>query len=151
MKYKLFSTLLIAVHLVLTISPVQGETFEAVDKIELKQLLLKAKALSFSGHPAAAIPTYKQVLAKDPNNAEAFAGLGWVYYQSGKASEAISSERRAITLDPLSAEPHYFLAAIYFSQKHYQTAQNERIKAAELAKNRPCNCGHVSELSKSNQ
>lgn len=119
---------------------------ESMEDDALRQLLLKAKAISFSSQPKAAIQFYKQALAKDPNNSEAYAGLGWVYYQSGNAATAISYEKRAIALDPGNAEPHYYLAAIYTSQKHYQTASDERTLAINLAKKRPCNCGQQSKL-----
>jgi tetratricopeptide (TPR) repeat protein len=114
----------------------------------LRPLLVKAKAQAFSGRPSDAITTYKLVLSKDADNAEAFAGLGWVNYQMHKIKEAIAYEKKAIALDPQSAEPHYYLAAIYMSQKQYQSATNEQTIAVQLAKLRPCNCGYISELSK---
>lgn len=117
---------------------------------DFKPALLKAKALSFSSTPNKAVAIYKEVLAKAPGNAEAYAGLGWVHYQMGKPREAITFEKKAINLDPLNAEPHYYLAAIYMSQKQYQLSDQERILAAKLAKDRPCNCGHLSDISKLN-
>lgn len=138
-KYN-FLTLLLAANL--------SHFAQAAETQDLKPLLLKAKAMTFSMHPKEALSTYKLVLSKDPSNAEAFAGLGWVYYQLGRPKDAIAYEKKAIALDPQSAEPHYYLAAIYMSQKQYQSSDNERILATKLAKMRPCNCGHLSELSK---
>lgn|GEM_PF-4713871 len=119
---------------------------EPAQQPELKQLLLKAKAMSFSGQPTAAIPVYKRVIAQDPHNSQAYSGLGWVSYQLGKIDESINYQRKAIQLDPLSAEPHYYLAAIYMSRKQYQSAESEHKLANELSKNRPCNCGHSIQL-----
>ena len=130
----------------ITLSALADCSVYAAERSAQEQLLLKAKALSFSAHPAAAIPVYKQALANDPNNAAAYAGLGWVYYQTGHSDTAITYIQRAIKLDPGNAEPHYFLAAIYTSQKHYQTAAVEQKLAADLAKLRPCNCAHPAEL-----
>ncbi len=128
-----------------------GLSVDATEQQELRPLLLKAKALTFSTYPNKAILIYRQILSQDPNNAEAHAGLGWVYYQMGKPAQAITYEKQAISLDPLNSEPHYYLAAIYLSQKHYQSSDRERILAAKLAKDRPCNCAHVSDVSKLNQ
>lgn len=125
-----------------------SQALDNADQSTLKPLLLKARALSFSNQPSAAVAIYKQVLAKDPNNSEAYAGLGWVYYQAHKIPAAIAYEKKSIELDPLNAEPHYYLAAIYMSQKHYQTATNEHALAIKLAKDRPCNCGQQSQLLK---
>lgn len=121
---------------------------QAAEVQDLRPLLLKAKALTFSAHPNKAVSTYKLVLSKSPNNAEAYAGLGWVYYQMGKPQDAITYEKKAIALDPQLAEPHFYLAAIFMSLKQYRLSDEERVLATQLAKDRPCNCGHLSELSK---
>lgn len=109
---------------------------------ELKKLLLKAKAMSFSSHPTEAVDTYKQVLAKYPNSSEAYAGLGWISFQGGRLPMAIKYLQKSITLDPLNAEPHFYLAAIYNSQRQYQTSEKQLLIAKDLAAKRPCDCGH---------
>lgn len=136
----------LAASALITFSSLAVSSAYAAERTAQEQLLLKAKALSFSAQPAAAIPIYKQALANDPNSAAAYAGLGWVYYQTGHSATAITYIQRSIKLDPGNAEPHYFLAAIYTSQKHYQTAGLEQKIAADLAKLRPCNCAHPAEL-----
>lgn len=124
----------------------QAQALNPDEQQEIKQLLLRAKALSFNSKPTIAITEYKQVLKRFPDNSEAHSGLGWCFYQTGKINEAIAYQKKAITLDPLSAEPHFYLAAIYMSQKQYQTAHSEHQIALKLAKNRPCNCGHQQRL-----
>lgn len=113
---------------------------------ELHKLLLKAKAMSFTSHQSEAVGIYKQVLAKHPESSEAYAGLGWIYFQAGNPQLAAAQLQQSIRLDPLNAEPHYYLAAIYNSQKHYQTGARELQTAKALAAKRPCNCGQQLKL-----
>ncbi|MGA3066890.1 MAG: tetratricopeptide repeat protein [Tepidisphaeraceae bacterium] len=46
---------------------------------------------------------YKQVLAQDPNHAEALGQLGYLFFQTGRNDEAIAFLSRALDLKPASA------------------------------------------------
>jgi predicted O-linked N-acetylglucosamine transferase (SPINDLY family) len=49
---------------------------------------------------------FRQVIAKEPDNAKALFRLGSILGQSGRLSPAIEFTRRAIAADPLAAEAH---------------------------------------------
>lgn len=58
-----------------------------------------------------AIYYYNQSLAKNPNNAKAYQGLGNCYYAKGDKVNAVSNYKRALDLDPNNAQLKSFLAA----------------------------------------
>ena len=55
------------------------------------------------GQATQAVATFKSLLDKDPNDANALNGLGWAYLRSGKSDEAKEAFEKAIKADPNAA------------------------------------------------
>jgi tetratricopeptide (TPR) repeat protein len=68
---------------------------------------------------------YKNVLATWPESAEAYFGLGRIYANEGKISEAKDHFQRACTLFPDYGAAHYALARIYQQQGQADEAKQE--------------------------
>jgi tetratricopeptide (TPR) repeat protein len=68
---------------------------------------------------------YKNVLTTWPESAEAYFGLGRIYANEGKTSEAMKCFQRACTLFPNYGAAHYALARIYQQQGHADEAKQE--------------------------
>ena len=71
--------------------------------------------------PVAAIELYHEVLAEDPDNAEALTYLGWLEVRTGAATGAEdlvdqgeANLERAIEVAPGYADPHCFTAIVRF-------------------------------------
>ena len=61
---------------------------------DVNQILSEAFNLHQSGAPAQAEPLYRQILARQPNNAEVWHLLGVAAHQQGRQSEAIEAISR---------------------------------------------------------
>ena len=59
-----------------------------------------------AGQLGQAEPLYRQVLAQEPNHADALNQLGYLLYQTGRYQEALELIGRAIDRDPSTAEYH---------------------------------------------
>jgi Flp pilus assembly protein TadD len=101
---------------------------------------------------AEAAARFGKVVAKDPNNADAYTMLGYALRWEGKLEQAFAAYDRALTLDPNHRGAHQYLGVAYLKagqpdQAEAQLAILERIagrNAAEykelaeaIAKSRP--------------
>jgi len=66
---------------------------------------------------------YKEVIRINPGTQEAYGGLGYVYFKSGKLNESIKINEEAIKLFPQWTEPYQNIINIYLSQKDTVSAQ----------------------------
>ena len=63
-----------------------------------------------------AISLFRQALAKDPLNPQAYMGLGWyAYARMGRLADAETAIRRALEIDPGEGTGHFFLAITLLS------------------------------------
>lgn len=75
---------------------------------------------------------FKEALAKDPSNADAYLGMALIS-ADGFSIEASAYANKAIALDPQLAAAHEFLADIALTNDDRQTASAEADKAIALA------------------
>ena len=61
-----------------------------------------------------------------------YVGLGRCWMEEGNSVQAVSEYKKALKLNPYSADAHSSLADIYFVQKRYDLALNEMEKAIKL-------------------
>src|SRR5438067_1986203 len=66
-----------------------------------------------AGHYAHAEQLYRQVVAADPNHADAYRLLGILAAQSGRREMAIGYHEQAVALQPYNADFHFDLAVAY--------------------------------------
>jgi tetratricopeptide (TPR) repeat protein len=59
---------------------------------------------------------YLQIIARDPQNARAFQGMGMAMVAQGKTEEAFRALDRALKLDPHLTEAQFTLAHLYYDQ-----------------------------------
>ena len=74
-----------------------------------------------------AIDQYKEVLARDPKNANSVKGIAYLYLQMKRFNDAKEYYRKATELDPNDPEPYYSVAVIDWTQT-YQPRMEERAK-----------------------
>src|SRR5262249_31300497 len=84
---------------------------EAVHDPEIVTLLASAKALSDRGQRKAALAAYQQVIAKDPNSAEALSKMAFIYLDTRDNEHAKAFAARAVEVDPQSSEGWIVLGA----------------------------------------
>jgi tetratricopeptide (TPR) repeat protein len=96
-----------------TLSPAQQE----------HQTLLQAEALEASGDASEAVALYRQVLARDPTQAEALSESGWLEFEAGVQAkdaavltQAQQLEERAQRVDPGDGTPHLYLGSMLLSE-----------------------------------
>jgi tetratricopeptide (TPR) repeat protein len=85
----------------------------------------RAKHLINCGKPAAARIILREVLRRDPGNADAHMQLGAALAstaENDKYDEAIAEEQKAIQLDPKSSGARRILGMIYANQRQYDKA-----------------------------
>jgi tetratricopeptide (TPR) repeat protein len=78
---------------------------------------------------------FMRAFDRAPKNAEANAWRGWLYFKENRRSEALQLTRRAVALDPKSAEAHALLALCLNAAGKPEEAAPEILKAVELGPN----------------
>ena len=71
----------------------------------------------------------KEIVKKNPQSAEAYYNLGFVYHKSGQSKEAIPYLKKAIALDPKKPSVYTTLALAYYSLGKNQEAVPQAQKA----------------------
>lgn len=74
----------------------------------------------------------KNASKAQPKNIEIYKGLGSIYLQQKKFSEAEKTFRMILDIAPNDAEAHFYLANIYDELKQKKRVEEELIKAIEL-------------------
>ncbi|MGO8816598.1 MAG: tetratricopeptide repeat protein [Terriglobia bacterium] len=70
----------------------------------------------------AAVAEQQAILAKDPNNSNAYFALGTLLHFQGETEQAIQHFEKSIELDPANAAPHLSLGRIYAVRGDYELA-----------------------------
>jgi len=78
----------------------------------------------------AAVAEQQAVLAKDPNNANAYFALGTLLHFQGAIDQAMQYFQKSIELDPTYAAPHVSLGRLYATHGRYELAW-KHARAAE--------------------
>lgn len=78
----------------------------------------------------AAFAEQQAILAKDPNNSNAYFALGTLLHFQGETGQAIQHFERSIELDSANAAPHLSLGRIYAVRGDYELAW-KHARAAE--------------------
>lgn len=75
----------------------------------LQQHMTRAEQALRTGDMALAEREYHEMLALDPQNSQAWTGLGVLLYGSGKAEQAEEALKKALTIDPSAKHAELFL------------------------------------------
>jgi WD40 repeat protein len=79
-----------------------------------------------------AIDAYLLATRVDPQNADAYVGLGNAYMGAGKWTEALAAYNKAVALDPQSADAQYALGDAYNTMRMHGDAFGPLVKAIQL-------------------
>ena len=74
----------------------------------------------------------EEIVARQPEQANAHLVMGLFLAQSGQSEQSIASYKESITLAPQFAYPHYFLAQIHERANHLEMAIKEYREAVRL-------------------
>lgn len=99
-----------------------------VTKSVFTQAVEKVKAKDY----AAAIPMLKQVVAREPRNADAFNYLGYSYRETGDLQNAMSNYQRALAIDPNHKGANEYLGELYVRLRDLKAAQAQLAKLDKL-------------------
>jgi len=91
-------------------SAAEAHEIDPKDKIEISNLIDHAEVFLEDGNFQAAIPLFKQVIAKEPAMPGAYAKLGESLIGLKQFKEALPPLRKAVELNPDSPVPHFQLA-----------------------------------------
>ncbi|HXI24739.1 MAG TPA: tetratricopeptide repeat protein, partial [Pyrinomonadaceae bacterium] len=99
----------------------------------------RAKSLIDAGEKLAddrkwneALEAYKAAIGIDPQNADAYIGLGDAYMATGRSREALDAYKRAVLIDPRSADAQYALGDAYNTLRMHGDAFAPLVKAIQL-------------------
>jgi tetratricopeptide (TPR) repeat protein len=86
-----------------------------------------------AGNHADAITKFNEVIAKVPNCGECYYNIGVAQTRLSKPAEAEAAFKKAIELNPNSADAYTGLANLYNAQKKFDLAAEASAKAAQLS------------------
>ncbi len=95
--------------------------------------LRNAESAMISGRFADAIDLYSNVIAMDPEMAEAYRGKSMAFARTGKAEEALSIIEKAIEIEPDAAKSHGAKSFIMGSMGNFDQALVSMNKAISMA------------------
>lgn len=114
----------------------------------LDEQLWKGRMLLVQKKNGEAIELYTKLLKKFPNSSDAYCGLGWVEFQSGKVVEGIEHLEKAIKLNPKNANAHHFLGTILMMIGKQGEGVDHLGYAMILDPSKHCNCGVSAGIMK---
>ncbi|MBN2208478.1 MAG: tetratricopeptide repeat protein [Candidatus Coatesbacteria bacterium] len=123
----------------------QTESFAGLSSDELRsriQDLVAAKQLPL------AIKAYKRLTDLAPDDSRALVGMGILLDQAGSSGEAQAAFKKALSIDPSSADAHNALGVVYAKRKDYRNARREWEAALAL---KPDSAGTLSNLKQLEQ
>jgi tetratricopeptide (TPR) repeat protein len=118
-------------------NPVLAATSDVVKQKSMeaaRDYLTSGNLLAGEGKFDAAIKSYKQAIAMDPNMPEAYSLMGSALAEAGRYREAEAALRKAVTLKPNFAEGYYHLGIFLKSQGKQSEAAEAFRKAQQYAR-----------------
>jgi tetratricopeptide (TPR) repeat protein len=103
----------------------------------------KAEYMIKAGRYDEAIPLLKNVVGKNPNDADAWNYLGFASRHLGKNAEALESYNKALAIDPKHKGAHEYLGELYLQTKQPAKAQEQLVILQGLCST---DCEEVEDL-----
>lgn len=92
---------------------------------------------------AAAIPLFQQVVAKDPQNADAFNWLGYAYRNQGDYTQSFAHYEKALAIDPRHRGAHEYIGEAYLKTGNLAKAEEHLKRLDSLC---TFGCAEYTEL-----
>ncbi|HLI82993.1 MAG TPA: sulfatase-like hydrolase/transferase [Bryobacteraceae bacterium] len=103
------------------------------DRLPQYNLFESALTTMYAGHPDAAVPRFRRLIAQDPQSTMARYYLGEAFVRLGQAEEAIREWNAALSRDP-GYEPLYLaLGEVWMARRDYARAESYFLQATTLA------------------
>lgn len=99
--------------------------------------LTKAESLISAGQFSAALNTANGVLARHPDNADAYTYLGYAYYRLGETDKAVKNFKKALLLNPTHLGANAYLGEMYLDKGDMPRAL-EQMQVLRMT------CGHAN-------
>lgn len=100
-------------------------------------MFLEAEALRDLRERDEAIAGYRRLLARDPENASAWAGLGHVHFEEGDLEDASKAIARALRLDPAHADALWCRSLLRERRGDAHGARRDQLRAWHLSPRYP--------------
>ncbi|NOY63074.1 MAG: tetratricopeptide repeat protein [Gammaproteobacteria bacterium] len=100
---------------------------------DVRELLMRGRALSKKGNLAEAAKYFEAVLVRDSLNAEAHYHLGVAYMRSNNYEKGVDHVRTSIALSPYNLTLRGLLASVFNARKEYLGAIDEYLKLIGVA------------------
>jgi predicted Ser/Thr protein kinase len=84
-----------------------------------------------SGRPAEALPIFRGLTQRTPEDAQVWNGLGWSAFNSGHAEEAMPAFQKAVALEPAHVGALNGIGQIHLSRRDYAQAEAPLLAAAQ--------------------
>jgi len=121
----------------------QTESFAGLSSDELRsriQGFVAAKQFPL------AIKAYKRLTDLEPNDSRALVEMGILLDQVGSSDEAQAAFKKALAIDPSSADAHNALGVVYAKRKDYKNARKEWEAALALRPDSPGTLSNLKQL-----
>jgi protein O-GlcNAc transferase len=99
-----------------------------------KELFIKAQSYRATGDSDKALAVLREIVRRDPSNAEAFSNIGLLLYEMHEYESAIESYRQSIKINPGLAEVHCNLGTALLSKRAFNEALQAFKNALSLKK-----------------
>lgn len=93
----------------------------------------KGESYLNSGNLEKAEVEFRKANVENPDNAEAYFGLGYVLFRQDKLDEAIVEYKKGMKIDPNDPDSHYYLGLIY-NEKNMQDEAREELRLYDKLK-----------------
>ena len=105
-----------------------------MDRESTNELLIKAQNFHNAGDGNKALAILREIVHRDPFNAEAFSNIGLLLYEMREYDKAIESYRQSISINPGLAEVYCNLGTALLSKKDFIEAEQAFNNALGLKK-----------------
>lgn len=105
---------------------------KALDPNEVIFLVVEATRAGADRNPVEAERIWNRVLEVDPNYAEAYNHLGYLYLEQGRYEQAEEAMRKYAFVAPELANPHDSLGEVLMTQGRYEEAEEEFARAITM-------------------
>jgi protein O-GlcNAc transferase len=105
-----------------------------MDRESTKELFIKAQSFRTSGDNDKALVVLREIVRRDPLNAEAYSNIGLLLYEMQEFDKAIDSYRESINVNPDLPEVYCNLGTALLSKNAFSEAQQAFKNALSLKK-----------------
>ena len=104
----------ISQELLIPLKPLSKGSIDNGNKADILEIIRRGDKYRNQQQYEKAIEVYREALELDPNNIDAYYGIGYSNLKMGLNDKSIESFMKAVRIDPYNPESHYNLGIVYF-------------------------------------